>query len=113
MADEDKKGGETACKDGDMMVVGPSLGGICPFVRHRPDHTVESGLARVRPADEPIPEGSLFLKHREGNAFDVHPVSKGGSDGAPSKGPAKVTTEAYRNGWENIFWPKKTPVGQA
>lgn len=27
-------------------------------------------------------------------------------------GPAKVTTDAYRDGWDTIFG-KKTPIGQA
>jgi len=30
----------------------------------------------------------------------------------PSKGPSKVSTEAYRTGWENIFGSKQE-VGQA
>src|SRR5580692_6001817 len=116
MADDkgSKKAGEGCLGGGgDVMSVGPNLGGICPFVRHHADHTIETGMARIAgPGEPPSSENSLFLTHQEGGLFKVQPMVRGGSDTGTTKGPAKVSTPAFREGWDNIFG-KKTPVGQA
>ena len=102
---------EHACPKGDVISVGPNLGGVCPFVRHLPDHTIETGLAKIVGPDEvPTSQNPLFLEHRQGNVFNVKPLSKGGSDSP--KGPAKVNSPAFKSGWDNIFG-SKAPVGQA
>ncbi len=116
MADDEKgskKPEHGACPEGDVISVGPNLGGICPFVRHHADHSIETGLARIaEPGQIPTSANPLYLTHRQDNVFDVQTMSRGGSDVAPTKGPAKVNSPAYKDGWENIFG-NKTPVGQA
>jgi hypothetical protein len=100
------------CKDGDMIIVGPELGGgVHPFVRHHASHKIQVGLAKEATPEE-ASQASLHLTHREGNLFDVQPLSKGGSDAKPTKGPSQVSTPAFRTGWDNIFG-KKAQVGQA
>ena len=115
MADDEKapKGPEHGgCHEGDMISVGPNLGGVCPFVRHHADHKIETGFARiVMPGEQPTGPNPLYLEHREGTIFNVKPMSRGGSDTA-SKGPAKVNSPAFKSGWDNIFG-KKAPPGQA
>jgi hypothetical protein len=112
MADDEKKGHTPNCRDGDTIVLGQNIGGVYPFVRHHANHHVAQGFAQIRPIDGVPAPGSTLLKHREGNTFDAYQVQKGGSDGASLKGPPAVTTNAYRNGWDNLFG-KKSPVGQA
>lgn len=109
MADE-KDDGKGACPNGDVVSLGPDLGGVRPYLRHRPDHTLQAGLARcVADGEDIAKEGMYHLRQREGrNEYDVEPVSEATS----RSGPAKVTSNAYRTGWENIFGAK-TPVGKA
>lgn len=116
MADDSKGPKTTAhpdhhsCDDGDMISVGPNLGGVCPFVRHHSDHHLETGLARiVGPEDHATSPNPLLLEHRRGNVFAVKTLSKGGSD---AKGPAKVNSPAFKENWDTIFG-KKAPVGLA
>lgn len=111
MADDEKKGAPD-CNAGDQMVVGPDLGGVRPFVRHTADHRIESGLAKVHVPGTPVTASAVVLKYREANLFDVTPVSARGCSESPKNGPAKVSTEAYRKGWDNIFG-NKTTIGQA
>ncbi len=115
--EKDPKGPEHAeqgsCQDGDMISVGPNLGGVCPIVRHHADHKIEAGLARiVQPGEQPTGPNPLYLEHRHGNLFAVKPLSKGGSDRATGKSHSKAATPAYRENYENIFG-KKPQVGQA
>jgi hypothetical protein len=101
---------EHECPKGDVISVGPDLGGFCPYVRHFPDHSVQTGIAKLAaPGEMPATASALYLKHRGGSTFDVQAMSKGGSD---MKGPAKVNSESFRTGWDNIFG-NKAPVGQA
>jgi hypothetical protein len=114
MADDDKGGKEPSCGDGDTVaIMGPTVGGLCPIVRHHADHSVEAGMARVISPEEAVSAPSaLFLEHQRDNLFSVTTLSRGGSDGGVRKGPAKVSTQAYLNNWDNIFG-KKPSVGQA
>jgi len=109
MAEKDDDGKGT-CPDGDVVSLGPDLGGVRPYIRHRPDHTIQAGVARCVPDGESLDkEGIYHLRQREGrNEYDVEPVSPS----TARSGPAKVTSNAYRTGWDNIFGAK-TPVGQA
>jgi hypothetical protein len=110
MGDDPKGDKPPKCEDGDMMSVGPDLGGVRPFIRHTADHRIEAGLAKVTEPGAPMPENALLLKHRAGTSlYDVHPL-EGGSD--HKNGPAQVATDAYRTGWDNIFGKKPT-VGLA
>lgn len=93
----------------DRLVMGPEPDedGRFPYIRHQPNGTVTTGLVGP-PCSEGRPMGdSLCLKHEQGPVFRVVHEHKG----APAKGPAKVTTDAYREGWEGIFGQRT--VGQA
>jgi hypothetical protein len=109
MADDEKDTkGDSPCAEGDSLQLGPDLGGVRPFLRHRADHSIELGLAKVADPEQPIPEGSLQLKHRQGTVYDI----KGTIESGSRKGPAKVVSEPYRRNWDNIFG-NRTQVGQA
>jgi hypothetical protein len=49
---------------------------------------------------------ALFLKHEEGPVFEVI------HEHQARKGPTKVASTAFRNGWEGVFG-KKTAIGEA
>ena len=118
MADDDDKG----CPNRDVMHLGPDIGnGYHPYVRHKSDHGMETGFITARKPgnDEAAPpcDGIVRLSHTgPGPTFDVEslyerpapPTDVAGSH----SGPAMVTTEAYRDGWDRIFGGKQA-VGQA
>jgi hypothetical protein len=78
-----------------------SYNGICSAIRHHSDHRIEPCFVRGVPEDQ----ADVELHHRGGTVYEVKPK------GSP-KGPAKVSTRAYRRGWDNIFGGK-TRVGEA
>lgn len=113
MADDEKGCKNPDCGDGDMIAVGPVLGGICPIVRHRADHSLEASMAKiVQPGEAPATANALYLEHRRENLFAVKPMSRGGSDTAPSSKCMSIPSKAFQDNYDNIFG-KKAPVGQA
>jgi len=95
MAENDDEGN-------DILVVGPDMGnGLKPYVRHRPNHEVEPGIMREAAEGE---EASMDLKAIGPNTYRVVRDS--------NSGPPKVTNNAYRKGWGNIFGSKQV-VGEA
>lgn len=109
MSDEKPK----PCPDGDVMQLGPDLGGVRPFIRHKADHTIEGGMARIVKEGEPITCEAVRARPRPDGRFDVDelytPPEESGGD---KKGPTMVASDAYRRGWDNIFG-NKSNVGQA
>ena len=92
----------------DTVLLGPETpSGHVPFIRQHGD-TLSGGLARVVEDGEPIwtSEELLALERIEGDVYKASTIY------AP-KGPSKVTSNAYRNGWDTIFSQTKAPVGQA
>lgn len=95
-----------AKKDTLMMGPKPDEGGRFPYIRRRPDGTVIAGFVGP-PCRQGAPMGdALCLRHEEGLVFEV--VHEHRSE---ARGPAKVTTDAYRSGWDNLFGNKA--VGEA
>jgi hypothetical protein len=93
----------------DMLTMGPELeDGRYPYIRERPDGTMSTGLVGPPCADGQPMGDALFLKHDEGPVFEVVHEHHGAKK---AKGPVKVTTDAYRSGWDGIFGSKT--VGQA
>ena len=103
------------------MILGPDLGdGSRPCVRHLPDHRVQTGVV------QPLKDGQslngydevLAVKYDQQHGdFEVQSVydprqASPALESAPSKGPAKVTSNAYRAGYDRIFGAKQT-VGEA
>lgn len=87
------------------MHLGCDIGdGRRTYVRHRPDCTVELGVANQVEPDK----ADIYLTRREGcpHAYDVRPPSEG------PKTTSKASTKSYRMGWDRIFGTAPT-VGQA
>lgn len=110
MADDDGK--KDDCTSKDELMAGPPLpGGARPYVRHRADHSIQTGIMRPVAEGESLGEGAFTLEHIEGDRYAVEEVfPEQASDG--SKGPAKVNSKAFRDNWDTIFG-KKVSVGQA
>jgi hypothetical protein len=102
---EEKKG--STCPEADVLAVGRTLpdGGVT-FIRHKNDHTIESGTIVPLPEGAPPPGVEVVhLEHRNGNEYNVTV--------APAcDGPAMVNSSAYRSNWDSIFGGRQT-VGQA
>jgi hypothetical protein len=98
-------------KGKDLVRLGdPGDGRLCPFIRHRADCSVQTGFLRKVREGEPILAGAIELGNPQGNGVyevldEVPPMVR------ESSGPAKVATDAYRNGWDGIFG--KRTVGEA
>lgn len=114
--DDDKKAGH---EPADIVKVGPDLGeGVRPFVRQKGEEVAAGVLCPMREG-QPLNGADVVALHPTGepDAFRVETLYAGGKAAAPapageSKGPAKVTTPAYRQGWDALFGKKPT-VGVA
>jgi hypothetical protein len=113
MSDDNKK---DDCCGKDMLVPGPDLGnGYRAFSRHMPDHTVVQGVMRPLKDGEPIMSGGVFAltPRNDGTPVcDVKPIDIPGlpepmcdcaCSGEGHAGPARVSTPAFRSGWDRIF----------
>lgn len=101
MGEEDKKTGE------DVAFLGPPAeGGGVHVVRHRPDHTWEAGVLRDVEDGRPLHGELVRLTQRDGPGYSVETLHGRG------EGPAMVNSQAYKDGWENIFG-QKVPAGEA
>ncbi len=98
-----------SCEGEDALVAGPQLpNGFRPFIRHRADHSIQKGLMRPIQDGEPIHDGAFYLERRgDSEVYDVRDEFVMPKSG---KGPAKVSTPAFRQGWDRIFGTKlETP----
>lgn len=103
---------DDVCPAGDVLKLGPEMAdGRRPFIRHGADHSIRAGVASPIQDGASIPQGVdvVALEHLEGDEYKVTPMLEQSST---RKGPAKVSSQAYRSGWEALFG-KKNPVGQA
>lgn len=104
----------------DLIRFGPKVGeNQHLFVRHRPDHSLETGVAQPmgeEARDEARNYDGLLRVSGEGPVYDVAEVlwererAEAESE-AKGSGPAMVNSAAYRDGWDNIFGNKT--VGEA
>jgi len=101
-----------------LAIVGPPQpDGSTPVTRMREgdDGETEYTTGHLVPAEDgkAIPMGAelISLSPCEGTPFhEVEVVhSMEGSETKWSKGPSKVASDAYREGWENIFGRKPRP----
>ena len=99
-------------KKTDVLFVGPRTeDGEGHKVLRKRDESLEVGELRDVKEGKPIHGELVKLTPREGEdrTFDVdvlHAKKETATDG-PRKGPAKVTSDAYRDNWEQIFASKK------
>ena len=98
----------------DVVVLGPPTadGGGVHVLRAR-DEKIETGELRALQEGRPITGEVVTLEPRKENprVCDVRstfspPSSKSSTSAAPHKGPARVATQAYRDGWDEIFGDK-------
>lgn len=122
MASDHDDGGCPGTKR-DVLELGPDLGdGHHPYVRHRPNCTLETGIIKAKQPgnDEAAPrcDGIVRLSHiGPGQVYTVETLyerSRPPTDVAAAQhsGPAMVASDDYRNGWDRIFGSPK-PIGQA
>lgn len=106
MADDKKP----TCPAGDELRAGPDLGnGSRPFVRHTADHKIEMGVMTPVKEGQPILPGAFHLESIPGT--DRYKVEGALPASESAKGPAKVNSGAYRDGWDGIFG--KRPIAEA
>jgi hypothetical protein len=105
---------------GDRMLLGPEQGdGSRPCVRHLPDHRIQTGFVKPLRDGQPINGfDEVFAarydpQHGDYEVKSIYDQSQPptGAAQATSKGPAKVTSNAYRAGYDRIFG--KQTVGSA
>lgn len=107
---------EKPCGRGDVVQMGPDLGdGSRPFVRHTEDHQVQAGVMRPVVEGKPLAgDGDLVQLEASETPGEYRATTmatiKGGQV-TEHKGPAKVASPAYRDGWDALFGHKT--VGQA
>jgi hypothetical protein len=103
-------------KPTDVVLLGPPTadGGGVHVIRAR-DEKVETGELRALQEGRPITGEVVTLSPREGNprVCDVTdsyraPSPVEAARAAPHKGPANVATDAYRDGWEEVFGRKRS-----
>jgi hypothetical protein len=104
MSDDKKR----ECSSGDEIHLGAQTeSGFTMAMRHREDHTLQACLLRPLSDGQPIPPGAelVRLSKKEGDCYNVQSLYK-------SPGPANVTTDEYRVGWDRVFGAR-TPRGEA
>jgi hypothetical protein len=95
-----------------LQVTGVTEKGDYTYVRHLPDHSAEVGVLRI-PEEGKSMQSPIALKAvNDQGLFEVEDLRSSGGPTQTTKGPAKITTEEYRTGWNRIFGGSKT-VGQA
>jgi len=96
---------------GDRLLLGPLLpNGQRSYVRHRADHTLEQGVCSDAKDGEPLLGRELLtLTHdpSRGNYIVENSYSEKGAAARSHKGPSRVTTKAYDEGWARTFGGSK------
>ena len=90
------------CERGDEITMGSVLpDGSLAVVRHTPDHKVSCGKVRAIREGEPLTSDAILVERIEGNRYRVQPALE-----ACHKGPCRVVSEGYRDGWDRVFGRK-------
>ncbi len=97
----------------DVVLLGPRTadGGGVHVLRARQER-IEIGELRPLAEGRPIAGEVLTLAPREGNPR-VCDVKESFAPRLPQKGPAKVSSKAYREGWDDIFGSETTTDRQS
>lgn len=99
--------------DRDILILGPAIGSARACIRHRPDHSIETGLAQPLKDGVPIHGEVVQIQPLEEapGCYEVKDhcsVSRTQPSPKPAKGPAKVSSDQYRNGWERVYGKSNT-----
>lgn len=101
--------GDAGCGGDEFVIPGPPLpGGARMCLHHAEDHTVRPGVMKPMEHGKPIEEDAMLLEQREGTGL----YNVVGSLSDLKKGPSKVNSPAFKEGWDRIFG-KPAPVGSA
>jgi hypothetical protein len=92
---------DEGCAGGDFVIPGPAVPGGNLCMRHSADHTMKVGMMGPVQDGAPLPDSAVLLEKRDG--ADVYDVVGSVADMRSAKGPAKVTSESYRSGWDAVF----------
>jgi len=93
-----------------VALVGTKIGDVAPVLRYKEDESghvdIKVGVATsVQDGKALAPDAELVLMTRKDAKqpfYNVDVIAK--ADGEPQhSGPARVTTEDYRRGWDRIF----------
>lgn len=126
----ERDGGDREAKEDLVLFHSPTESGDGIRVIRKRDDAVELGELRPMREGQPIHGDVVRLTPREEHAllFDCEVVVPSPRPKEPPpppaqeppevkqlshKGPARVTTDAYRGGWEAIFGGKRTGSGEA
>lgn len=92
-----------------LYVRGPSEDGAGIDVVRVTGDEVSAGQLRAVKDGQPIRGELVKLSPRADSErlFDVETLAKPSELGSRGKGPAKVASDAYRDGWDNIFGARK------
>jgi len=87
----------------DYVIPGPPLpdGGRLA-IRHRGDHVLQVGEMHNLENGEPLDDSVSILEPKEGTPF----YKVGPTIGELRKGPSKVNSKAYKDGYDRIFGSK-------
>ena len=106
----------------DVVILGPpTADGAGVHVLRAREEKVELGELRALEEGRPIVGEVVTLAPRKDNprvcdvkdSFHAPGAAAGPALALAHKGPAKVATEAYREGWDEIFGKKPTPPAAA
>lgn len=87
-----------ACGHGDEVFLGPRLFGDARLaVRHTSNHDVVPCIA------SPVVDGRPLDDHGEVVALERISKDRYAITGSYRTGPARVTSNAYRDGWDRVF----------
>ena len=101
----------------DVVLLGPpTADGAGVHVIRARDERIEAGELRALQEGRPIVGEIVTLKPRDSNPRVCDVTESYAPRGAQAaqlghKGPAKVATDAYREGWDEIFGTKPVPPG--
>lgn len=104
MSKSDKDTDHKCGLNGDVMLLGPEVDGGRLAARHTEGHQAEVGVLRPVVDGKPVLGELVSLKAREDGFCDVESLAR--PSPAP-RGPARVSSPAYRNGWGRVFGGKK------
>lgn len=94
-----------------LQITGATDDGKFTYIRQQPGRDTEVGILKI-PEEGKAMRSPLSLKAvNDRGLYEVEELMAGTSAPA-SKGPAKVNSDEFRDGWDRIFGAPKT-IGQA
>lgn len=88
----------------DFVIAGPKVPGRAEHVgvRHRPDHTLEPVLVAPLVDGQPVSDETEIVSRVGDGVYEVQ-----GRVGDLKKGPARVNSTGFRDGWDRVFGDRR------